>query len=905
MAGVLQLVELPPVPDDDPSWDRLLPLAPVVHPASRDRALARAPGALLGRRPGDVHDVRAVVGMDRVPGDAHPGLCDVRARPARAHVRPAVVVRVAAVPPAGHRGGARPRRVRVLLVAAVPRPRSDDRAAARVRLRAARGPDRDQRHGALAHVLERATARCRLRVPRDPAPRRGGAQPDLHPVRQVLPRGPTAGDARRAHVQGHVAGGHGRRDVPRVRRAAGGDRVPGEPPRDHGGTRPALRRPDLHLPAMQARRARQGLPRPCEARVLVSGFEQIVPPGVADFREVGRTPADDWKAAESGLFHLVSTHCCYCGVQCGMDLKVSEDGRVFGLEPNMHDINKGKLCPKGVTAYQQVNHPDRLLYPLVRDGRASDLRRASWDEALDRVASEIQRIQETYGRDAFGVYSGSSLTTEVCYLMGKFARVALRTRNVDYNGRLCMVSAAAANKKAFGIDRAANPWADMLDTNVIMIAGSNVAEVFPGMTHYVWGARDRGATLIVVDPRETPVARTADVHVPLRPGTDSAFFNGVLHVVVREGWIDEGFIAERTTGWDEVRQTVDAYDPARVGDICGISPDLVERVARMWGTVPRAMAFHARGIEHQIQGVENALSIINLVLATGQIGAPGKGYGTITGQGNGQGGREHGQKADQLPGQRSISNPEHRKHVCQVWGLPAAELPQAGVSVVEMFQKMREREIRGLLSICNNVMVSLPDTNKVRESLEGLDFYVCVDFFMSEGARYADVVLPGSAWSEDEGVTTNSEGRVVKINQANDPPGEARQDWWIVQEIARRMGREKYFAFDSPREMFEELRVASRGGNADYFGITWEKIEQNNGIFWPCPAEDHPGTPRLFEDRFYHPDGKAKFHPVDYTGPKEVPDEEFPLILTSGRVVYQYLSGNQTRRIGFLVEQFP
>src|SRR5262245_52800836 len=863
MAGVLQLVELPPVPDDDPSWDRLLPLAPVVHPASRDRALARAPGALLGRRPGDVHDVRAVVGMDRVPGDAHPGLCDVRARPARAHVRPAVVVRVAAVPPAGHRGGARPRRVRVLLVAAVPRPRSDDRAAARVRLRAARGPDRDQRHGALAHVLERATARCRLRVPRDPAPRRGGAQPDLHPVRQVLPRGPTAGDARRAHVQGHVAGGHGRRDVPRVRRAAGGDRVPGEPPRDHGGTRPALRRPDLHLPAMQARRARQGLPRPCEARVLVSGFEQIVPPGVADFREVGRTPADDWKAAESGLFHLVSTHCCYCGVQCGMDLKVSEDGRVFGLEPNMHDINKGKLCPKGVTAYQQVNHPDRLLYPLVRDRRASDLRRASWDEALDRVASEIQRIQEAYGRDAFGVYSGSSLTTEVCYLMGKFARVALRTRNVDYNGRLCMVSAAAANKKAFGIDRAANPWADMLDTNVIMIAGSNVAECFPVMTHYVWGARDRGATLIVVDPRETPVARTADVHVPLRPGTDSAFFNGVLHVVVREGWIDEGFIAERTTGWDEVRQTRDAYDPARVGDICGISPDLVERVARMWGTVPRAMAFHARGIEHQIQGVENALSIINLVLATGQIGAPGKGYGTITGQGNGQGGREHGQKADQLPGQRDIEDPDARAFIARYWGIEEADLPHTGATAVELVHMMGD-EIMGLLGICNNPLVSMPNATRIAANYDALEFHVQLDFFLSETAARADVVLPSAVWAEDAGVTKNAEGKVVLRHVAAVPPGEAKRDWWIVDQIAERLGVGEKFRFDSIEGIFEELRWASEGGKADYSGITYERLDRLGAISWPCPSEDHPGTPRLFEETFAFPDGRAKFNAVEW-----------------------------------------
>jgi assimilatory nitrate reductase catalytic subunit len=218
---------------------------------------------------------------------------------------------------------------------------------------------------------------------------------------------------------------------------------------------------------------------------------------------------------------------------------------------------------------------------------------------------------------------------------------------------------------------------------------------------------------------------------------------------------------------------------------------------------------------------------------------------------------------------------------------------------------MREGEIRGLLSICNNVMVSLPNTNDVRRSLEGLDFYVCIDFFMSEGSRYADVVLPGSAWSEDEGVTCNSEGRVVRINKANEPPGEAREDWRIIQEIGERMGRNKYFGFENVGQIFDEMRVASKGGNADYYGITYDKINRQNGVFWPCPTEDSPGTPRLFEERFYHPDGKAKFHATEYIGADEKPDEEFPIILTSGRVVYQYLSGNQTRRIGFLVQQCP
>jgi assimilatory nitrate reductase catalytic subunit len=589
-----------------------------------------------------------------------------------------------------------------------------------------------------------------------------------------------------------------------------------------------------------------------------------------------------------------------------MYLRVDGAGKVFGVEPRNHDINKMKLCPKGVVAYQQINHPDRLVEPLVRDGRDGPLRPASWDEALERVVSEIRRIQDTYGRDAFGVYSGSSLFTEKAYLLGKFARVALRTKHIDYNGRLCMVSAAAANKKAFGVDRAANPWSDMYETQVLLIAGANVGECFPVMTQYVWGARDRGAKLVVVDPRETAIARTADIHVPLRPGTDAAFFNGLLHVIEREGLVDDAFVAERTTGWDDVRTAVRGYTPERVADICGIDARSVEQVALLWGRAERAMAFHARGIEHHVQGTENVLSVINLVLATGQLGRAGAGYGTITGQGNGQGGREHGQKSDQLPGQRDIDDPQARAYIAGVWGVDEADIPHKGTSAVEMVHQMARGEIKGLLGICNNPLVSMPDRDRIEAGYEALEFHVQIDFFLSETAARADVVLPGTVWAEDEGVQTNAEGRVVKHNKATEPPGEARTDWWIVCEIARRLGAGDKFAFGSPREIFEELRVASKGGHADYSGITYERIEETDGLFWPVPNEGHPGTPRLFEDlRSYWPDGRFRFHPVEWHEPAEPVDEEYPLRLTSGRTVAHYLSGNQTRRIGALVEQTP
>ncbi|MEZ5344216.1 MAG: molybdopterin oxidoreductase family protein [Pyrinomonadaceae bacterium] len=613
-------------------------------------------------------------------------------------------------------------------------------------------------------------------------------------------------------------------------------------------------------------------------------------------------PIDGWQA-DRVIDKVVPTHCPYCGVQCGMNL-LGEKGKLVGFEPRYDfPVNEGKLCPKGVTAYLQTHHPDRLEFPLIkRDGK---FERAGWDEALDLVVSKFKEIQEIHGKDGLGVYSGSSLTTEKTYLIGKFARAGLGTRYIDYNGRLCMVSAGAGNNKAFGIDRSANPWTDIPLAEVLIIAGANCAETFPILNKFLWQQRDAGGVWIVIDPRETATARQGDLHLQLRPGTDVAVANGMLHVILKEGLIDEEFIRNRTNDWELTKAVIENFTPQMASDISGVPAEKIVRAGLLYGRAKTGMILHARGIEHHSNGVNNVLSYINIVLATGKIGAPGKGYGTITGQGNGQGGREHGQKAEQLPGARSMHSEEDRKHICDFWDLPYEEMPAPGVSAVEMFDKMREGEIRGLLSVCNNVMVSLPDINKVRESLEGLDFYVCIDFFMSESARYADVVLPGTAWSEDEGVTASAEGRVVKINKANDPPGEARKDWWIVQEIARRMGRGKYFTFNSPGEIFDELRAASKGGTADYYGITYEKIEKQNGVFWPCPTHDHPGTPRLFEKKFNLPDGKAKFHAIEYNPSNETPDDEYPLILTSGRVVYQYLSGNQTRRIGFLVQQCP
>src|SRR5579884_3454396 len=611
-------------------------------------------------------------------------------------------------------------------------------------------------------------------------------------------------------------------------------------------------------------------------------------PETFDFH-TGDTRPGRWQS-DITIDRYVPTHCCYCGVQCGMYLKVA-GAKVVGVEPRYDfPLNHGMLCPKGTTAYQTVNHPDRLTHPLVRrGGKDGSLERASWDEALDLVA----------------VYSGSSMTNEKCYLMGKFARVAVGTRHCDYNGRLCMSSATGANELSLGIDRASNPVSDALHADVIFVIGANVGECFPIVTSYLWQARDRGAKLIVADPRQTPIARTADLFLPLRSGTDSALLNAMLYVVITEGLVDEEFIRARTTGWEETKAEALKYPPEKVGKVCGLKPEAIVEAARLFGGAKAAMLLTARGLEHQSKGVDNGVACANLALATGNFGRPGAGYMTLTGQGNGQGGREMGQKASQLPGEREIEDMEDREYIASVWGIEEKDLPHSGYPATLMIPAMLRKEIRACYLVCSNPMVSLPDQHTVERALRGLDFFVVTDFFLSETAELADIVLPGTVWAEDEGTVTTLEGRVVKYNKAVEPPGEARTDWQIVCEIARRLGKGQYFPYKTPRDIFDELRLCSKGATADYWGITYEKIEAQNGVFWPCPSEDHPGTPRLYEERFAFPDGRARFHPIEYIPPAEEPDAEYPLVLTTGRVIYHYLSGNQTRRTPFLKEMAP
>jgi assimilatory nitrate reductase catalytic subunit len=599
----------------------------------------------------------------------------------------------------------------------------------------------------------------------------------------------------------------------------------------------------------------------------------------------------------------MKSHCPYCALQCGIVLAGEKDAPSLCGDAAF-PVNEGALCIKGWTAARLLGHEERLREPLARDA-AGALVPVSWDEALARITEALRGVQLRHGRDAVGVLGSGSLTNEKAYLLGKFARVALGTASIDYNGRFCMSSAAAAAKRAFGLDRGLPfPVEDIRRAEAVLLVGANPAETMPPLMRFFNAQREAGGTLVVADPRRTSTAQAATLHLALAPGTDTVLAHGLLHVLIRDGLVDEAYVRRRTEGFDKVRAAAAAYWPERVERVTGVPEAKLVQAAHALGRARTAMVLTARGAEQHAQGVANALAFVNVALALGLPGRAGSGYGTITGQGNGQGGREHGQKSDQLPGDRRIDDPAARRHVARVWGVAPESLPRAGRSAFEMLRGIGgEGGVRALLVFGTNPAVSAPDGTAVGDRLAALELLVVSDFFLSETARLAHVVLPSAQWAEEDGTTTNLEGRVVRRRKAFDPPHGVRTDLEILAALARALGRGEGFEFAGAPEVFDELRRASKGGAADYAGITYERIDREGGVFWPCPSDDHPGTPRLFEERFPTKSGRARFHAVRPTGPAEAPDAEFPLFLTTGRVLAHYQSGTQTRRVAELVAQ--
>ncbi len=556
------------------------------------------------------------------------------------------------------------------------------------------------------------------------------------------------------------------------------------------------------------------------------------------------------------------------------------------------------LCEKGWTSAQLLNHHERLVSPLIKNKDTGEFREASWSEAIATVADNFQKVQSIYGSDAVGVYGSGGLTNEKSYMLGKFARVALRTGSIDYNGRFCMSSAASALNRSFGIDRGLSfPLSDLYDTEVILLVGSNLSETMPPVMRVFNEQRSRGGKLIVVDPRKTPTAKNATLHLQPRVGTDLAVALGLLNIAIAKNYIDHDYIENRTNDFEFAKDVAQSYFPERVEKITGISATALYEVADLIGSAKSVAILTGRGAEQHANGTATVHAFINLALGLGKVGRPHSGFGTITGQGNGQGGREHGQKVDQLPGYRSLTDLNDRNHIAKIWQIKEADLPYPRAHAFAMLSNLGAKDgVKALMVMGSNPVVSAPNANLIDEALKALDFLVVIDPFLSETAILADVVLPCAQWAEETGTMTNVEGRVMLRRQTKLPPKGTKTDLEIISLLGSALGVGDKFPSD-PTIVFEELRVASKGGRADYFGINYDKIEKNGGIYWPCRSLADMGEERLFNDRFYTKDHRAVFVPTPFRNVAEVPDSSFPYVLTTGRVLSQYQSGTQTRRI--------
>jgi assimilatory nitrate reductase catalytic subunit len=617
------------------------------------------------------------------------------------------------------------------------------------------------------------------------------------------------------------------------------------------------------------------------------------------------------------------THCPYCALQCAMTLSQSTaqdaatptatataPGRRLALTVAGREFptNRGGLCKKGWTSAELIDSPTRILSPLMRDD-AGELVPVSWEQALEAVARGVSRSRAEFGADSVGVFGGGGLTNEKAYQLGKFARVALGTSRIDYNGRFCMSSAAAAGNRAFGLDRGLPfPLEDLDRASTIMMLGSNVAETMPPFIGHLAGARQAGG-LIVVDPRRSPTARLTEdgggMHVQPTPGSDLILLLGLTHIVIAEKLHDMDFLARRTSGFDRVRRSVSSWWPERVQSQTGVPVHQLRAIARRLAQGGGTYILTGRGVEQHADGTDTATAAINLSLVLGLVGSATGGYGTLTGQGNGQGGREHGQKCDQLPGYRAITDAAARAHVASVWGVDASSIPGPGLPAVELLGSLgADGGVRCLLVHGSNVVVSAPDASAVRAGLARLDLLVVCDFFLTETALLADIVLPVTQWAEEEGTMTNLEGRVLRRRRAIDPPEGVRSELWILRELARLLDSPADFSAHAPT-VFDELCRASEGGLADYSGLDYGALDDDSApAYWPFPRGSS-GTPRLFLDRFAHSDGLARLVPVKGADLQPAAQKDGIVTLITGRLLEHYQSGAQTRRVPELLAAKP
>ena len=583
----------------------------------------------------------------------------------------------------------------------------------------------------------------------------------------------------------------------------------------------------------------------------------------------------------------VPTICPYCGTGCGINFVVKDD-KIVGVEPyKRHPVNEGKVCPKGNFGYEFINREDRLTTPLIKEN--GEFREASWDEALDLVANKLKEVSDE-DPNKVGFYACARSPNENIYITQKLARVACGTQNVDHCARICHGPTVAGLATTFGSGAMTNGFDSIKEADYIFCIGSNSMEAHPLFGRKLIQAQKNGAKLVVLDPRYTPTAKIADEYVQFKTGTDVALMNGMIKVIIDNDLQDDEFIKNRTKGFDELKETVQKYDLETVSEITHISPETIKELAIEYASADKAAIVYSLGITEHSHGADNVMSTANLAMLTGNIGRQGTGVNPLRGQNNVQGACDMGALPSDYVGYRKVADQETTDWFNEYYGtnLPA----KPGLTLVEMMNAAHSGDLKVLYIHGEDPVLSDADIQHTKEALGNLDMLIVQELFMTDTAQCADVVLPAAGWGEQEGTFTNGERRVQCLHKAQEPPEGAKLDWKIMEEIAVRMGvpREK-FHYESSEEIFEEIRECA----PIFAGMNRERLDTPEALHWPCPSVDDPCQPLMHKDKFAHPDGLGVFQALEHRGPVEVPDEEYPLLLTTTRVLFHYHAA-MTRR---------
>ena len=619
----------------------------------------------------------------------------------------------------------------------------------------------------------------------------------------------------------------------------------------------------------------------------------------------GRKKKNPIKIVDKEIAEWKYTTCGYCSTGCSIEVGINKEGKAVSSRGVAGaDVNRGKLCIKGIFEHELFDTAGRGETPLYRDSHLDEFEEVSWGNAFDTMAEKFKSIQQKYGRDSVAVVSTGQILTEEFYTLGKLTRGAIGTNNYDGNTTLCMASAVSGYKRSFGADGPPGCYEDFEHTDCLIAFGSNLPEQHPIIYWRLKEAMEqRNFPLIVVDPRVTMLAQFADMHLAITPGTDLVLLNSLAHVILDEGLEDTAYINAHTNGYEEFKALVAEYDPVSASKICGIDEDTIRNVARLYAKAGKAMSIWTMGINQSTHGSDGVVGVNNLNLITGNIGKEGGTSLSITGQCNAMGTREWS-SCSGLPGYRVLENPEHRKEVADFWGIDEEFLPkQRGLFQTDIFPAIETGQIKALWLIATNPISSMPNTDRIRKTLEKLDFLVVQDAYSDvESAEYANLYLPAAIWAEKDGCFTNTERRVNRITNVQPAFANSKPDLWIFNQLAKRFDHYEKMNFpDAAEDVFEEMKALSKGPgrNLDISGMSYKKIEENSGLQWPCREGDEKGAQRLYVDGKYPTaDGTANLIPLPFVDNNERPDNEYPFWLNTGRVVEHFHTRTRTGKMG-------